>query len=509
MTVADPALIAYSFAALDPRHPHGTPLHAYLHHLWESCSQIGLTSESESLGVSADFPEIAPRPGDWFRILAARERPGAGARCRAFLFVKHDVIGFAARLTLPDASPDIDAWSKLYDEWDSASLGRPDGLLGDALIFTAASTTGYAEVPSRLEHDVESAFPCGPIYAPFVTDQGVVLWEGERKEQSRVFAAVGSDEWVTHWLWWSGDRELADFPRCLIYSSKLYYEFDIYRTDMSLIRQKQRRVDTMLDDLLDLHRLMDTGTRVRSDSLVDAQSRLSRAETETAGLLITVTRLREMQQTVEIQEGNLRRLMPPPSPGASAESDPFSEDLALAQWLRTQVDSEIQYSEAVRERARETRALTALRLEQVSAEHARRENQLTLLQTTVLGSLLSGLAVIEALNIQIDLSNHFKLPMVGLIMALALAMPPLIVNWYEEYQVFDLAASMLLGAAVSWFVAAIAWRNLPGGAAGGIAAAGGVAFLITTRWIDKKTSRHAIHHPEAPPPEEAVEPVEA
>src|SRR2546422_10080995 len=104
---------------------------------------------------------------------------------------------------------------------------------------------------------------------------------------------------------------------------------------MTRLRDRQKVVDESLDDLLELHQMMESGTRVRSDALLDAQSRLSRAETESTGLFITLTRIRELQRTVAIAERNLRRLIPS-SPSGESDVSPFEDDLELGQWLQEQ-----------------------------------------------------------------------------------------------------------------------------------------------------------------------------
>jgi hypothetical protein len=281
-------------------------------------------------------------------------------------------------------------------------------------------------------------------------------------------------------LWTSG-LELDTFPRCLIYAGKLGYEFDVYRTGMSSIRARQERIDRGLQDLFALHQRIEGDTRVHADELVDAQSRLSRAEGESAGLFITATRLRELQRTTTIGERNLRALMPD-------SGDLFASDLEEARWLIEQIDHDLAYMEAVRDRAREAHAITALRIDQAAGEHARLQNRLTLLQTTLLGSLLTGLAAIQTLQARLSLDERLQLPVVAFMMAVALAVPPAVVNWYERYRWFDFAALALLGAAFGWIVLRVSWRAAPSVPSLLAALAGGFIMVLGARLADQKAA---------------------
>jgi len=465
-------LVAYSLAPLSPPPQRAAAVRSYLEGVWAAADTLGL-------GAGDPFPEIEPARDDWFRVLAQRDS--------AFLFHKHDTVGIVVRMRGAEREG-LPAWKQLYAEWQAAMPAAVDGLLGEAVVFVAQSDAETGDL-SSVDAEVAEALPSTETYWPYPTDQSFTLWRAADAEGRRVLAAVagsGGEEALERWTFWDSERELAGIPRCLIYGAKLRYEFGVYRGAMTRLRDRQQVVDGSLDDLLELHQMMEAGTRVRSDALLDAQSRLSRAETESTGLFITLTRIRELQRTVAIAERNLRRLVPNSPAAAEGDVSPFEDDLELGLWLQEQAANDLAYAEAVRERAREAHALTALRLEQVSAEHARMENQLTLLQTAIVGSLLAGLGAIQTLGATFNLDTKLHIPIVAFVMAIALALPPLIINLFEQYRAFDHAAAAMLGAASAWLLTMIVWRGAPDGSQVAMSVLGSLLFLFGTHELDAR-----------------------
>ena len=73
--------------------------------------------------------------------------------------------------------------------------------------------------------------------------------------------------------------------------------------------------------------------------LIDAQSRLGRAQGEATGLLISITRLRDLHQTVEIAAHNLREYQPP---NVETAQSTHHRSPASSRWLTGSTGSSIE-----------------------------------------------------------------------------------------------------------------------------------------------------------------------
>lgn len=468
MQVAKPALIVYAFAR---REMLGAAERDYLQHLWNACAQLGMTAPVPDVHPSVEFPNDFGTPSPAFQPLAAHIHPAPpqeSAYYQAFLFGYYDVVGLIACLA-PNAENDtLERWGRLYAEWRDAvgSFALPEGVLGEAYLFLAHTPLPPEALPA-LSEAVAASLPTElPERTSYLTEQGFCLWEGVPVQEWRVFALLATetaDDALTAWTLWYTREQLAPFARCLIHAAKIRYEEQIYLRDLPALNAQRQRVDEALEALLRQHQRYEADDYVRIEELIRAQSELSRAQADAAGLLMSLSRLKELRATLHIAQRNLSALIPPPHPCAPAPNrSPFDADLARAEWLLNQSEYDLEYLSAVRERAQEAHQLTQLLLEQARERTAHRQNALSLLQTTLLGALLTALTAIQALQTRLPLPDALHPPVVACMAALALALPPLLLRWREPYQRIDYLFGSLLGATLGWLTLALYYQGQSG-----------------------------------------------
>jgi hypothetical protein len=156
----------------------------------------------------------------------------------------------------------------------------------------------------------------------------------------------------------------------------------------------------------------------------------------------------------------MRKLAPANHTGTPlSDNSIFQLDRARGAWLREQMEMDLGYLSALRERAREGHKMAALLLERESQRTARRLNSLVLLQGTLLGSITIGLLMLPAFEV-FHISHGVVWSVAALLMATALTLPPLFARWHEDYTRLDRIAGGLLCAAAFFFVVTL-WEYLP------------------------------------------------
>jgi hypothetical protein len=263
--------------------------------------------------------------------------------------------------------------------------------------------------------------------------------------------------------------------RYFMHASKLRYEADVFRDDIATVRRQGRALDDGLDKLFSLHESFE-GTGAATDKLIDAQSRLGRAQGEAAGLLYSITRLRDLRQTVKIAAHNLGSNEPPAMNIPSTGMSPFARELKLAEWLEDQTGHEIAYLESCRERVGEAQKLTDLRLQQFTAANARKANWLTVLQTSLLAATLGSLSVATTLGTHFSAPVTVRAAVMALVASMTLLLPLLAMRWTDGYRWAELAAIAVIGACAGWLVAVVVSAALPLYVVGSAAFLGAVLF---------------------------------
>ena len=138
----------------------------------------------------------------------------------------------------------------------------------------------------------------------------------------------------------------------------------------------------------------------------------------------------------------------------------FQHDRVRSSWLREQIEMDLGYLRALRQRVSEGHQIATLLLQRQSENTSRRLKNLVLLQGTVFGSLTVGLLMIPAFEVH-PIKEHpvFIWAVLLLLMAIVLVLPVLFERWHEEYTWVDRSVGGLLGATVLFFSVSL-WEFL-------------------------------------------------
>jgi hypothetical protein len=472
MTIDKPALIIYSFVF---QGPHGKDGSNYLSKLWKASTRpieqggLGMTAPVSGISDSMDFPILGQHAYSNFCALAAASMPEPDrdeASYVAFMFAYNDVLGLIAVLAPDDPETN---WRNLYFHWRRVTLNEnpPEGVLSENYVFYGFH--GVGEKPSEMGKAVVRALPgdrketWAKSLASYAMGSGTYVWEGPALDGRRALsvlasAAEGAARAAAQWLFWNGEQNIATFAAYLLNSSKLNYEYNTYTRDISSLRDQEKQVDALVNTVLRMHEQIEVGRHINSEEIIGCQSRVARIQSDASGLLINLFHLRELQQTVHIAEYNLRAFIPP-KPRLANDAQAFlKRDLERAQWLQKQIDCDIAYMETVCGRAMESYKVTDLRLEQVRQANARRQHHLELTQTVLLGALLICLDAMHAFHTEVPFRHDLQWPVIALLMALAFAVPPLLLHWRDGYGKLEYVGATFVGASAAW-IATEVWRE--------------------------------------------------
>ena len=489
MTVSRPALIIYSFAPKEvPNYPDAcVTARDYLKALWRGCDSLGISQPEPKLNLPAEFPGGVNANDPLFRIVAAKvnlERRANKEDFQAFLFEYQDVLGFIATLETNSQQEGIEGWSALLDQWTVATGGEnvPGALMEETYLFTALheSSNFLAEPWLSNEHfmstvitslgvQVSEAMPgtngssWRPM-TPYLTDDGYCIWGGERINNRRTVALVAprdkKDE-LFSWTVWSGSQALAPFARYLMHAAKLRFAHQVFQSDIPRLHGESRQLDSALTSLVSLHQRSQEKGLWNPHEITRAHNALAAEQTRSFNLLYGISRLKELSLTTQIAARNMRQLVPVAHPGVKAvNGNIFQQDRARSSWLREQIEMDLGYLRALRQRVSEGHQIATLLLQRQSENTSRRLKNLVLLQGTVFGSLTVGLLMIPAFEVH-PIKEHpvFIWAVLLLLMAIVLVLPVLFERWHEQYTRVDRWAGGLLGASVLFFSVSL-WEFL-------------------------------------------------
>lgn len=485
--IARPALIIYSFA---PKEMLSAPdecalAHMHLSDLWQACSKLGINDEVEGLGISTNFTDKVDAANSGFRLLAAKTdliRLEQGANYQAFLFEFNDVFGFVATLESQEKESNFDHWRLLLDEFEGCldDFLLPNGI-GETYVFTALvdldiTSTSDPELydmspavlaSAKLGAEVVKALPAATnswrAKSFHLTTEGYCIWEGSPQHDRRVIAITSPHslkDTFFHWTVWIGTDQLAYFARYLLHSYKLRFAENVFCSQIGALRGVAKSTNQLMSTLMELIDPVRPGRTKGAERLLLTQSELSREQTRTFGLLYGLSRLRDLRLTAKIATRNMKQFIPDSfSVSPVSNYSVFDEDMRRSNWLLEQIDIDATYLEGVRLRAEEGYKMTSVLMEREGQFTAQRLNSLVLIQGALLGSITIGLLMLPAFDVQEKLHSPVVWAIIGFLMSLALALPPLFVHWHETYKLIDRLVGAILGAALFWLCVTI-WERL-------------------------------------------------
>lgn len=422
-----------------------------------------------------------------FRVVAAKanlERRANHEDYQAFLFEYQDIFGFVATFETNSQAECIAGWRDLFEQWTAAGGGGsvPGGLMEETYLFTAlhASPNFSGEswlsnehftssVITNLGEQVIAAMPpnngaAWRALTPYISDDGYCTWGGDRINDRRTVALVAPQDKkddLFSWTVWPGSQALAPFARYLMHAAKLRFAHRVFQSDIPRLHGKSQELDSAVSNLVSVYeRAFQTGFW-NPHEIASANKTLASEQRKNFDLLRSISKLKELSFTTQIAARNMRQLVPLPYTGMRpGNGNLFQQDRAHSTWLREQIEMDLGYSRALRQRVSEGHQIMKLMLERVSENTNRRLKNLVLLQGTLFGSLTVGLLMIPAFEVH-PIKEHpvFIWALLFLLMAIVLALPVLFERWHEPYTRVDRCAGGLLGASVLFLVVAL-WELL-------------------------------------------------
>ena len=420
---------------------------------------------------------VAPREvgaTEQFSILARRSKPGGSpALYEAFAFREHDVAGVVGLL-----SPNIDvsppSWAELEAQWNSAwgtwagndaSYGFASALLAEVRIFTAYLASDQSKKGAlgsqargqvlRASAEKLAAGLGVPGGAGRLKD-GVVLvgrWDEGRRSNR---AAVLSEQWcgleLDRQVWPTYEGRLSPVLGYLLHAAKLHHASRTYATEYrSRFEVAREEVECQIDELSDVHRRLQGAHDLATRELVEVDNNLTRAVSANGGLLEQSGAVERLRLGAEIAWQNMVAFVPAAT--EEGHGSLFDFDRAEAEGLDRQIDFDLKYGHVARQRAEEGYRLTDLRLRQVRGEQADRQSNLTLVQTSVIGGLLAGLAAVSAVNFHVDLPMILQWAIIVTVGALGFSVPMLVTH-NPQYERPDVIAAAFALGAIGWLALA-------------------------------------------------------
>lgn len=458
-----PALVSFVFAATRRLNdqPDGR---TWLSGLWDACAGMGMSQPIVRVAPMA-FPERLSTHGG-FRILASRQSAAPGIR-QALLFASHDVTGV---MTVIAPNP-AESWPELESSWTRAAAQEgcdittpPEAILQTVTLYLGLT----GEPPARRRRTGNPvaapgtlASPCGERNWPgqwtrvppgFLLAQASPASPSEdRCRRMIVLAPAFREADLDRWAW-SSARQLPPLARYLLHAAKIHDQLRVYQRGQGF-REVRQRVERCIDELTLLN--MDT---VDLRLMHRARTELARQQADSDGLVTTLTRIHAMSRTAEIAMVNMATAVTLPDPPRD-HGEVFAPDQQAGVWLRAQLSDDAAYLEATLQRADRISQSVDTSLQE---RRHRYQEQLTLLQTSVIGAMIMALTVVLALQYKLSIPGPAQAPAIATAAAIALALPGAVLRWIRgighdaPLRSSDLTALALSGAAIGWLISALA-----------------------------------------------------
>lgn len=515
--ISKPALLVACFAPAAPADDGSA--HAYLNSLWQTCRSLGMTSGLPGLPLPP--PELPPLPGHSgeLEILASATR-GAGAAgsgqevYSVFVFAEHDTVGLIALLAPNDSPSTLARWDDLLAEWATALAAvpgpgaPPPGILGEFRLFEALHRRGLGSSEQTMCERIRQYAPAPPGLPAAAadpwwrgfdrTEHGFRVWRREEDPAREivshlyVLASAPLEDELDGWAWAvDGESGLRPLTRYLLHASKARFEARQYAASgpvLGTVEVSDRHTRELLQELEPAA----SGRALALGRVLRAAALLDRTQLGAQGMTWTLTGLRQLSRTVAIAASNMRIHAPVVRRVGPGTSWPAA-DLAAAEALIAQADSDQVYLETTRERAEAARALASTI---VGREMDDRRGRLTLIQTSVLGALVTALAAVQSLTYTVPVSHVVQSPSIALVTALALFLPLTVLRWAgvrasSAYGWVLACAAGLVGASLGWLVAVLVRRQLdlgplPVALTLPCAAVSGLITYGASRWLTRR-----------------------
>lgn len=522
--IVKPALLIACFAPTASADDDSA--HAYLDDLWQACQALGMTSPITGLPFPA--PHLPAIPGHTrdLEILAAAERGGGTSVHSAFVFAEHDTVGLIALLAPNDTHSGLEQWNDLLTEWTTAlaSTGRPgagpppDGILGEFHVFEALRRRAFGVNDQTACEAIRrygppaagtglgtgtgtgTGHPADGIWWRGFdrTDHGFDVWRPDEDpahdivSHLYVLAPAVLEAELDAWAWAvDGESGLRPLTRYLLHAAKVRYEARQYAAADPMpvrVEVSDRHTRELLRELEPAA----AGTPIALGRVLRAAALLDRTQLGPQGMTWTITGLRQLSRTVAIAAATMRIHAPAVHRQGPGTCWPEA-DLAVAEALIAQAESDQVYLETTHERAEAARLLATTIVDRAFDD---RRGKLTLIQGSVLGAAATALAAVQSFAYHVPLSRFLQSPTIAVLTALALAVPLTVLRWAgvratTSYAWLASGAAGLVGASLCWLVTVLVRRHLdqgplPVAVTLPCAAVSGLIAYGASRWLTRR-----------------------
>ncbi|WP_405061149.1 BN6_48550 family protein [Kribbella sp. NBC_01505] len=482
-----PALLTHLWFAVDDVIRSGE----LLSRAWAAVAALGLDQPVPGLPseLLSPTPELFP---ERLTVLGARASAGEGIE-QAIVVQTHDVIMVSVMLAPRPPS----SWADLSARW--TAVADTDGVLGSATLFIG-QTKRALTTPKAVSATARTYRPLLPSVAAGDWDEqavrlhdGICLWElplDTTATHRRLLALspVAGEASLDGWLWSGPTPGLVPFTRYLLHACKLRYEQAVLVRDLPELRSLISEADALCTSLT---AEVERGS-VPPERLRETVRTLTGLQTSGTGLLVANSRLQALDGTVRTAQRNMTRAMdsapvtvPPPA---------LSSDQQLIDWTLQQAELERTYLQATTDRVTHVLALTKAAVDDMRRA---RQEALTLLQTSLLGSLVTALAVIQSLQYKPPLDPDLYPPVIVFLTALALWLPAAVLYWppgsrpSTRWRAMDSLTSGLVAASLAWLITEISATPPPLLAAAIAIVAGAITASVTWALAVRRTKRLA------------------
>jgi hypothetical protein len=482
MIINNPSLVFYCFTLRRYflKTSSGSNSLSFLQELWAHCAKIGIKDKSENIDLPVSFPQINDSPFMKFSpraLMVDDKRKKKGEDFQAYIFEYGDVIGLVVSLETNQKNKDLESLASLYGIWTknipltqlqdeyfyenflfngelteesfSNIKKAPSNTLYDSILLKKLETFIKGKLTSDIQKEWDSL-------AHDTREIDGVIFERKTGNNLNFFGILtppSPDIDIFEWTIWESRAQLPIFTRCALNASKIHYSNEVIRRQLPEIHSEIELIDQELNRLLGFQYGIGLSNSVPAHLLEFFQIKLNYFLSKNNALIDSLSRLRETQVTVDIGERNLKNLLAESFFIESVRhSSIFDPDLLLARWLKDQIDVEIKYIDALRERVEVAKVYITDQISIEAEKNARKLNRLILIQGTILGALAVMLTAVQSLQIQVLVNNLLKWELVAILGLFALGIPPLIVTSEESiHPVIRYIVKLLGGASLFFF----------------------------------------------------------
>ncbi|MFH9330358.1 CATRA conflict system CASPASE/TPR repeat-associated protein [Streptomyces althioticus] len=488
----------------------GTPGGRLLDLLWETCARVGMDTALQP-GGELSLP-VGLKGGAGFHSL--RQRSDATGTRQAMLYRLHDVVGLTVMLAADEgpgrtAEESARVLRALERTWEEARAratavrsvaGTDPSLIGSVRVHRSLGVPDGTSRPDPAlvgEALCRELAPQSRLSRPVETDTGLTLWEitrsGEgpsaRRDLLVTTAATDQQEGLLDdWSWYAAHGGLVPLTRYLLSATQIRENHRLRLDSDAALSERLDRLRRTGEVLTaQWHELTAssaarpaTGRRVLARwERIAEQAQQALAEERLASA--TTYDLRTMTHSLEVASAGLRVL------GSRADGRPrvLDSDEELRVQLVAKLGDDVTYLGIAREQVAEAARVATESAAQRLQSH---QQYLSLIQTTVIGSVLLALTAIQALAYKLPVPARLHAPLIALLSSSGLVLPLLVVRRWRGGTggriggVLEIGSLAVTGAAAGWLVG----RSLGHTAASVLT--GMVLVAVLGSWLTRRSS---------------------